>query len=87
MQDSYNRFRDLLIGKQGGMSGAAFARKLGVSQGMWWAVRNRGKRMGRKSLAGAVTAFPELQADALLFLLASNTPLEVRSKKTRRGAV
>lgn len=83
LEDPYVRFRDLLIFRQtaSGMTTTAFSRKLGISQGMWWAVRDGRKRMGRKSLAAAVTAFPELQAEALLFLLASNTPREVRRKK------
>ncbi len=44
-----------------GWSDRQFAERLGVSNGLWSAVRRKRKRLGRKVLQGAASAFPELQ--------------------------
>lgn len=46
-----------------GWSDREFARKLGISNGLWSATRNRRKPLGRKALQGVLRAFPELEAE------------------------
>lgn len=53
-----------------GMSGAAFARHLGISRALWSLTVQGRRPIRRLLLAGVSHRFPEL-AEALLFVLAS----------------
>ena len=46
----------------------ALARALGVSAPLWVAVREGTRRLGARMADGAASKYPELDADAMLFL-------------------
>lgn len=43
-----------------GISGAAFARRLGITKSYWWKVSHGDQLAGRKIVDGALSAYPDL---------------------------
>ncbi len=51
-----------------GLTDGEFARRLGISRTLWWAIRTGQRAMGLRSLRGIVRAFPDLDDEVLAFL-------------------
>lgn len=43
-----------------GISGAAFARRLGIAKSYWWKVSHGDQQAGRKIVNGALSVYPDL---------------------------
>lgn len=63
------------------LSDAAFARRLNVTRQHWQMTRTGDLQISERILRGVVGAFPELQADVLLFLRGDASVLAVSDSK------